>query len=156
MWVDLVNIIKLKANKTDGPDRLKHAKSFNALYGTFCNCQVAFERCKISTPAAGIIDLVYAIDSLIFSIKNLNSQLELFEPILEQALDDYFLMREQTGMFKPREIIRTQLKILRKIVHNEMEVMDQPLDEFGGFSEAIRELGIFIARTYSPDEIFYG
>ena len=157
MWIDLIDIIKLKEKKTGAADRTSTAKALNALYGAICNCQVAFNRCKDHSSDSDFVNLVYAVDSFMYSLQNLNPYLQLFEPELERDLKEYFLSEERRDLItRPRELIKSQLKLLRRVVHKEMDIMQQPLDEFGSFSEAVEELAIFILNTYEPREIFYG
>lgn len=157
MWIDLIDIIKLKEKKTAMGDRARTAKALNALYGSICNCQVAFNRCKDHSSDWDFVNLVYAVDSFMFSLQNLNPYLKLFEPGLEKDLKDYFLGEERRSLITdPHRLIKSQLSLLRRVVHKEMDNMQQPLDEFGSFNQAVEELAIFLLNTYEPKEIFYG
>lgn len=156
MWNDLVDIIKLKGNNTGEAERMKTAKSLNALYGSICNCQVAFHQCKYKQNDVGFIDLIYALDSFIYSLQNLNPLLGLFEPALEKRLKEYIMNRDRILLHsQPREQLKFQLKLLRSVVSMELDVMQQPLDEFGSFTDAVVELANFISKTYRTDEIFH-
>lgn len=154
MWVKLVEIVKARTEETNQP-RSTVAKAVNALYGTMTSCQVAFQRCETEQTEANFANFAFAIDALISTLQNLNPQLEVFDPKLAEELGNYALGQNRiNAMSRPRELVTSQLKLLRRLVRMESDVMHLPLQEFGSFSEAMEDLGGFIKQSFTPDDLF--
>lgn len=154
MWVKLVEIVKTKTEEITQPRPIV-AKAANALYGTMTNCQMAFQRCETEQTEANFANFAFSIDALISTLQNLNPHIGIFDPQLANELENYALGQERVNaMSQPRELVTSQLKLLRRLVRMESDVMHLPLQEFGSFSEAMEDLGRFVKRTFTPDELF--
>jgi hypothetical protein len=58
------------------------------------------------------------------------------------------------SMAQPRERVKAQLGLLRRLVHEESEVMEISMKEFASFSGAVADLGRFIGKNFTLDELF--
>lgn len=155
MWIDLIDIVKIKIRSTEESKRKRLAKPVNALYGSMYNCQVAFNRCKQEQSDESFTNLVLAIDSFIYSLQNLNPELGLFEKDLARRLENYSQGEVRTSLIaRPHDYLRGQLKLLRKLVHKELDILEKPMEEFGSFDHALEELGLVIQRSYAMENIF--
>lgn len=154
MWVKLVEIVKAKTKETGQPQPVM-AKAVNALYGAMTNCQVAFQRCETEQTDTNFANFAFAIDALISTLQNLNPHLKIFDPQLADELENYALGQDRiNAMSQPRELVTSQLRLLRRLVRMESDVMHLSLQEFGSFSEAMEDLGQFVKQTFTPDELF--
>jgi hypothetical protein len=154
MWAKLVEIIETKWNTNQQP-RTRLAKTVNTLYGAMNNCQFAFTRYENAQTELNFTNFVFALDALISTLQNVNSQVAIFDPELTESLERYVLEEARmASMAQPRERVKVQLGLLRRLVHEESEVMEISMEEFTSFSGAVADLGRFIGKNFTPDELF--
>jgi hypothetical protein len=154
MWAKLVEIVETKWNTNQQP-RNRLAKTVNTLYGAMNNCQFAFTRYENAQTALNFTNFVFALDALISTLQNVNSQVAIFDPELTEPLERYVLEEARmASIAQPRERVKAQLGLLRRLVHEESEVMEISMEEFASFSGAVADLGRFIGKNFTPDELF--
>jgi hypothetical protein len=153
MWAKLVEIVETKWN-TDRQPRNHLAKTVNTLYGAMNNCQFAFTHYENAQTELNFTNFVFALDALISTLQNVNSQVAIFDPELTEPLERYVLEARMASMAQPRERVKAQLGLLRRLVHEESEVMEISMEEFTSFSGTVADLGQFIGRNFTPDELF--
>src|SRR5437764_14001918 len=87
MWAKLVEIVETKWNTNQQP-RNRLAKTVNILYGAMNNCQFAFTRYENAQTALNFTNFVFALDALISTLRNVNSQVAIFDPELTELWND--------------------------------------------------------------------
>ncbi|ADE15243.1 hypothetical protein Nhal_2144 [Nitrosococcus halophilus Nc 4] len=156
MWVELVEIIEQRCLNDKLP-RQRRARAAILLYGGLINCEEAFTRYKHTQSEVDLANAVLAIDSFISTLYNLDSLLSLFEPELKAKLGKYALEESRMAyLSKPKELLKTQVELLRNIVNAEVEVMPLITHNLSAFTGTRERLARFITDTFSPNEIFEG
>jgi hypothetical protein len=120
------------------------------------NCQVAFIRLEQHQSEMNFASFAFAIDALISTLQNVSAtQLEIFDPELAEPLRQYALGKVRLdAMAQPRELVKFQLMLLRKLVDVEADIIELAPEEFGSFSEALAYLGRLIKQNYTLEELF--
>ncbi|QBQ55568.1 hypothetical protein [Nitrosococcus wardiae] len=156
MWIELVEIMEQRC-LNDALPRQHQARAAILLYGGFINCEEAFTRHKNTQSEVDLANAVLAIDSFISTLYTLDSLLSLFEPDLKEKLGKYALEESRLAyLFKPKELLKTQVKLLRDIVSAEIEVIPLMTHDLSAFTGARERLARFITDTFSLNEIFEG
>jgi hypothetical protein len=156
MWVKLTEIIEARVINANQQQRTHAAKVVNTLYGAMTNCQVAFIRLEQHQSEMNFANFAFAIDALISTLQNVSAtQFEIFDPELAEPLRNYALGNARlNAMAQPRELVKFQIMLLRKLVDVEADLIELAPEEFGGFSEALTHLGRLIRQNYTLEELF--
>ncbi|WP_020562679.1 hypothetical protein [Methylosarcina fibrata] len=155
MWTQLIDIVEKRWNETVSPKKQSLAKAINTLYGSMHNCHLAFQSFENDPNEENFANFAFAIDGMISTIKNLNPVLTIFDAELTGRLENYVRSKDRIAdMSRPRERIKSQIRLLRELVNMESSVDRRPEEEFGAFTGAKERLGKFIAANLSTDELF--
>jgi hypothetical protein len=154
MWSELVEMVEHKSRERQ-PGRPPHGQALVMLCGALCNCNEAFERCKAEQSNISFANAVFAVDALISTLQNLNSMLDLFEPLLAERLQRYALDRDRVAYVSdPKGLLKTQVETLRELVGLELDAMQLVPSDVTGFSGARLGLAAFIQDRFSASELF--
>lgn len=155
MWPQLIDIVEKRWNETVSPKKQSLAKAVNTLYGSMHNCHIAFQSFKNDPNEENFANFAFAIDGMISTIKNLNPVLTVFDTELADRLTDYVQSKERIAdMSRPRERVKSQIRLLRELVNMESAVDRLPEEEFSAFTGARERPGKFIAANLSMVELF--
>jgi hypothetical protein len=155
MWTKLIDIVEKRWNETVSPKKQSLAKAINTLYGSMHNCHIAFQHFENDRSDQNFANFAFAIDGMISTIKNLNPILKIFDTELADRLNNYAQGKDRiAAMSNPRELVKSQVRLLRELVNMESGAADLPEDEFGAFTGAKERLCKFIATNLSMAEIF--
>jgi hypothetical protein len=155
LWTQLIDIVEKRWNETVSPKKQSLAKAMNTLYGSMHNCHVAFQSFENDPNEENFADFAFAIDGMISTIKNLNPMLNIFDRELAERLENHVRSRDRIAdMSRPRERVKSQIRLLRELVNMESAEDRRPEEEFSSFTGAKERLGKFIAANLSMAELF--
>jgi hypothetical protein len=155
MWTKLIDIVEKRWNETVSPRKQSLAKAINTLYGSMHNCHIAFQSFESDPSEANFANFAFAIDGMISTIKNLNPILNIFDKELADRLTDYVQSKDRIAdMSHPRDLVKSQIRLLRELINMESSVVRLPEEEFSAFTGAKERLCRFIAANLSTAEIF--
>lgn len=155
MWTQLIDIVEKRWNETVSPRKQSLAKAINTLYGSMHNCHIAFQSFEDDPNEENFANFAFAVDGMISTIKNLNPVLTIFDVELAGRLENYVRSEDRiAGMSRPRERVKSQIRLLRELVNMESSVDRLPEEEFSAFTGAKERLGKFIAVNLSMAEMF--
>jgi len=153
MWSELVEMVEKRCLIDQAPRR-HQARAAILLFGGIINCEEAFTCYKHTRSDIDLAHAVFAIDSFISVLHNLDGLLALFDLSLKKRLESYVLEENRVvSASNPKERLKTQIALLRHTVNAEAEVMKLLPEDLNAFTGAREKLAHFIARTFSPEEI---
>jgi hypothetical protein len=125
------------------------------LYGSLVNCEEAFTQYKQAPSEINLANAVFAIDSFISTLYNLDAILSLFEPDLKNKLEKYALEESRIAyLSKPKELLKAQVELLHNVVKTRGEITPLLAGDLSAFTGARKKLARFISATFSPNELF--
>lgn len=155
MWTKLIDIVEKRWNETVSPNKQSLAKAINTLYGSMHNCHIAFQSFESDPNEENFANFAFAIDGMISTIQNLNPILNIFDTELADRLKNYARSKDRVAdMSHPRDLVKSQIRLLRELINMESSVNRMPEEEFSAFTGAKERLCRFIAANLSMTEIF--
>lgn len=155
MWSKLVEIVESKWNENETPN-YGLAKAINTLYGSIHNCHIAFQRFEHDRSEQNFSNFAFAIDGIISTLKNLHPSLQIFDAELAERLNHYALSADRiAAMQNPRDLVKSQIRLLRELVREESGIIGLPEEELVAFGGAHERLSKFI-RTHLTMADIYG
>lgn len=154
MWDKLIEIVEKRWNENH-VQKKSLAKAINTLYGSIHNCHIAFQDFEHDRSEQNFANFAFAIDGLISTLTNLHPTMKIFDPALADRLSNYALGADRIAAMKnPRELVRSQIRFLRELVHEESSISGLPEEEFAAFKGAKDRLCNFISCNITMAEIF--
>ncbi|WP_024298326.1 hypothetical protein [Methylomicrobium lacus] len=154
MWAKLIDIVETKWHESLTP---KHhlAKAINTLYGAMSNCHIAFQYFENDQNEQNFANFAFAIDGMISTLKNLHPTLKIFDQELADRLNNYAMGSDRiAAMSHPRDLVKSQIRFLRELVHEESNIIGLPEEDFTAFRGAKDQLSKFISTNLTMSEIF--
>jgi hypothetical protein len=153
MWSELVEMVE-KRCLADQIPRQRQARAAILLFGSIINCEEAFTGYKHTHSDTDLAQAVFAIDSFISALHNLDGLLSLFDSNRKEQLERYVLEESREAYTSnPKERLKTQIELLRQTVNAEAEAINLPPKDLDAFTGAREKLAHFIARTFSWEEV---
>lgn len=113
MWAKLIEKIEKNWSERRQPRR-RLARAIMALYASMINCQEAYLRHRNSPLSSNRIEWNLALDALISSLLDLESELQIFAPEVNKSLRKH-IYAEQFLVFIPEKNSKKFMDELRQL-----------------------------------------
>jgi hypothetical protein len=154
MWTKLIDLVKTRWYESPTPDQ-NLAKAIITLYGSVHNCHIAFQDFEKDQSEQNFANFAFAIDGMISTLKNLHPTLKIFDSERAHRLNSYAMSSDRIAtMNQPKELVKSQIRFLRELIHEESDNVELPDEHFKAFMGAKNQMSTFILTNFTLPDIF--